>query len=214
MSRSVLAVLAVGLTAIVVAVLTVLSHRPLVVVGSNAIAASNYVELEDEKQRLSNCQAAGLIPSGTTAIRVAAEGIYYSPPLTLQVLSGNRVVREATHPGGGPPAPNVTVGVASFASALRGARICLAVGPTLGAVRYSGKPSPGAAIASNPLGQAELHVEYLRPGTRTWASLFSSAARDLGYGKAPSGAWVAYLVIVLMLLLVLGVGRLVLEELR
>jgi hypothetical protein len=64
------------------------------------------------------------------------------------------------------------------------------------------------------LAQAQLHVEYLRPGSRSWWSLLPSVFRHLGYGRAPSGGWVAFLVIVLMLGLVVAVSRLVIEELR
>jgi hypothetical protein len=214
MRRSVVAVLAVGLTAIGVGVVVVLSQRPLAAVASNSIAGKRYIELEEEKHRLSSCQPAGVVPRGTSAIRVAVEGTYYSPPLTLRVLSGSRVIREATHRGGGPPAPNVTVGVASFASALHGGRICIAVGPTLGVVRYSGEPNPSAIGSKSPLAQAELHVEYLRPGSQRWWSMLSSITHDLGFGRAPSGDWVAFLVIFLMLGVVVVVSRLVLDEVR
>ncbi|HVR04462.1 MAG TPA: hypothetical protein VMS02_00360 [Solirubrobacteraceae bacterium] len=212
--RSVLVVLAVGLAAIVASLIAVLSHNPLVAAGNNAIAGQHYVELEEEKHPMSTCQTAGVVPRGTTALRLGVEGLYYSPKLSLRMLSGSRVVREASHRGGGPPTPNVTVGVASFARSVQHARICVTVGPTLGAVRYYGESSAAATSSGDELAQAQLHVEYLRPGSQSWWSSIGSILRHIGYGRAPSGEGVALLALVLMLAVVVTVSRLTLRELR
>jgi hypothetical protein len=54
----------------------------------------------------------------------------------------------------------------------------------------------------------------LRPGTKSWWSMASSIAYHMGLGHAPSGTWIVFLLIVLVLGVVFIVVRLTLEELR
>ncbi len=210
--RSVIVALAVGLVSIVIGVIAVLAHTPLKVAGTNSIPASGYIELE-EKGKLSNCQQAGTLPQGTSAIRVGIEGLYFSPALTVKVMTGSRVLREGSQIAGGVSAPAVTVPVSRLAHAVNGARICLAVGPALEPIRFYGKPT-GSASTTNQLQGAALHVEYLRPGRQAWWSFLPSIAYHLGLGRAPSGTWVVFLVLALMLVVVAITSRLTLRELR
>jgi hypothetical protein len=213
MRRGVVVVLGVGLVTIGVAIVLVLSHRPLVAIGSNGISAKNYVELE-EKGALSNCQTAGTIPAGTSAIRLAIEGVYFSPTVTVEIAEAGHVIARGAHAPGGPATPNVTVAVAELTRTVRHAKICVAVGPTVGPIRFSGVPSGSSAHVSNPLQQAVLRVEYLRAGHRSWQSSLSTIAHRIGLGRAPDGGWVAWLALVLALTVTVLALRLALEELR
>jgi hypothetical protein len=57
-------------------------------------------------------------------------------------------------------------------------------------------------------------MEYLRPASGSWLARVPAIARDMGIAHAPTGAWVAYLVIVLMLGVCALASRLALRELR
>ena len=80
----------------------------------------------------------------------------------------------------------------------------------------SGKPTP-AAIAARADGQptrGRMWIEYLRPGTRSWASLTSSVVRDMGFGRAWSGSGIAFVVLALLAAVAVLASRLVLTEMR
>ena len=88
MRRSVIAALAVGMVAIAIGIIAVLAHSPLTVAGTNSVPRKDYIELE-EKGKLSNCQSAGVLPQGTSAIRFGIEGLHFSPAVTTRVLVGS-----------------------------------------------------------------------------------------------------------------------------
>jgi hypothetical protein len=212
MRRSVVMSLAAGLTLTGIALVATLARAPLATIGANPIPAKEFIEVE-EKGKLSNCQPAGKIPSGTTAIRIGIEGLDYSPALTVKVLQGSRILREGHQPAGGVSAPTVTVPVGRFSHAVSGASICPTVGPALEPVRYYGMPARSNA-QGNQLQTAALHVEYLRPSGKPWWSSLSSIAYRMGLGRAPSGTWVAFLALLLAIATIVVVCRLMLEELR
>jgi hypothetical protein len=213
MRRSVIAVLAVGLAAIGVVIIAVLAHSPLTVAGTNSVPGKNYIELE-ERAKLSNCQPAGSLPQGTSAIRFGIEGLHFSPAVTARVLVGSSVLREGHQIAGGPSIPNVTVPIARLTHAIDGARICTTVGPAFEPIRFYGTPRHTSVPYADPLQEATLHIEYLRPGRKSWSSFVSSIVDHMGLGHAPSGSWIVFLLLILMLSVVLIVVRLTLEDLR
>lgn len=213
MRQSVVVALAVGLTAIGIGLIVVPTQSPPVVAGTNSIPGKNYIELE-EKIKLSNCQPAGSLPSGTSAVRLGIEGLYFSPAATVRLVTGSHVLTEGQHIAGGPSAPTVTVPVKQLAHVVNGARICTTVGPAFEPIRFYGIPNRTSVSPTNPLQQAVLHMEYIRPGTRSWWSSTSSIAYHMGLGHVPSGTWTVFLVIVLMLAVIAVASRLTLEELR
>jgi hypothetical protein len=214
MRRSVPIALALGLALIGVAIVVVPTRSPLVVAATNAVPGKNYIELEEKRHELSTCQPAGTIPQGTTAIRLAIEGIYYSPGVTVKILRGSNVLAEGGQIAGGPAIPNVTVPVKRVAQAVQNARICTTVAPAVGVIRFYGTPKRTSSPPTNPLQQATLHIDYMRPGTKSWWSFASSIAKHMGLGHAPSGGEVVFLLLILMLALVAIAARLTLEELR
>lgn len=213
MRRSVVAALAVGLTVTGIAIIGVLAHSPLTVVGSNKVSAASYIEL-NEKNKLTSCQSSGTIPQGTSAIRIGMEGVFFAPAVTIKVSKGSSLLTEGHLRAGGASAPTVTVHVNRFDHAISGARVCTTVGPALEAIRYYGVPNHSAAPGSNELQQATLHMQYMRPSGKSWWSFVSPIAYHLGLGRAPSGTWVAFLALLLAIVVVVVASRLTLEELR
>ena len=71
-----------------------------------------------------------------------------------------------------------------------------------------------AARARDGVLSGRLRVEYLRPGAASWWSLAPEVARRMGLGRAPSGTWIALLVLVLMASIAAACARVILRELR
>jgi hypothetical protein len=213
MRRSVVVSLVLGLALIAVAIVLIPTRAPLAVAGTNGVSGKNYIELEEQRHKLSTCQPAGTIPQGTSAIRLGIEGIYYSPGVTVKIVKGSDTIAEGGQIAGGPAIPNVTVAVKRFAQTTQGARVCTFVSPAVGAIRFYGTPKQSSSHLTNQLQQATLQMDYLRPGSKSWWSFASPIAKHLGLGRAPSGSGVAFLVLILMLVLVAITARLTLKEL-
>jgi hypothetical protein len=212
--RGVAATLIVGLTAIAVAIVVVLSHSPARVIAGNSIpTASNYIELE-ERGRLSECQPAGTIPAGASDIRLGIEGLYFSPSVSAVLLDGTHAIATGSHPPGGPSTPNVTVPVQRIGHAVHAATLCMAVGPALEPIRYYGASRHSGKRARNPLQEATLQLNYLVSGSHSWSSSLSSISYHMGLGHSPGGGGVIFLVVALMLTAVAATCRLALRELR
>lgn len=208
--RSVAITFGVGLAAIALAAIVLLSRAPLTVAGTNSIAAKQYIE---QRGGFNGCQPAGRIPAGTSAIRMSIEGIYFGPAVTVKVLSGSRVIREGRQIAGAGAIPTATVYVPRFSHPFDSARICTKVAPSYQEVRFYGVPPKGANRNAGG-GGAWLRAEYLRPGPHSWWSLIPSIAYHMGLGHAPSGTWIVFLLLALMLAVVILAGRLTLRELR
>jgi hypothetical protein len=213
MTRSVVTTLAAGLTLTGVAVVAVLAHSPLKVAGTNSIPPSQYIELK-ENGKLSNCQQSGRIPQGISAIQVGTEGLFFSPAVTVKIFIGSHLLREGHQIAGGVSAPRVTVPVKRLGSTLNNARVCTTIGPALEPIRYYGVPRHLSTKPTNPLQVIMLQMRYLRPGPKPWWSFVSPIAYHMGLGRAPSGSWVVFLVLFLMLVVIIIASRLTLEELR
>lgn len=210
--RSVVVALAVGLTLTGIAIVAVLAHSPLTVVGSNRVPGTDYIELTN-KGKLTSCQPSGTIPQGVSAVRIGMEGVFFAPGVTVEVSKGSHRLTEGHVNAGGVSAPTVTIHVKRLGSAVSGARICMMVGPALEAIRYYGVPNRSPAPGSNELQQAMLRIEYMRPSGKSWSSFVSPIAYHLGLGRAPSGTWVAFLALLLAIVVVVVASRLTLEEL-
>ncbi len=208
--RIVAFVLTIGLSLIAVAIVATVARSPITVAGTNSVSARVVGELE--KGDISNCQPAGTIPRGTSAIRITIEPIDVGPEVSVKVLSGSRTLTKGQTPAGWGSAPTVTVPVKPFASPIHGARICTTIGRVVQPYRISGelRHSHPSEVELQAL---ILRMEYLRPGPRSWLSLASSIAYHMGLGRAASGTWIAFLAVLLMLAVVALASRLTLEEL-
>jgi hypothetical protein len=211
MKRSVVAVLATGLALICIVVIVVLAHSPLTVAGTNPVPREQYIELE--KSNLSTCQAAGIIPRGTSAVRIGIEGDSVAPAVTIRILTPAHALIEGWQAAGQGADPNVTVHVKRFARSVDGARVCTTVAPLAEPIRFYGRPR-GSAQEGNRLQDALLSMEYLRSESKSWWSLLPSILHRMGFGHTPGGASSVIFVIAFMLALVIVTIRLVLKDLR
>ncbi len=199
--------LAVGLASGVVALAVVLSRPPLnVVAGTDGLAANPLVGYTRGGEA-TVCQSAGTVPAGTEAVRVSLSA-NVGPRVSLKISRGASVVAAGVRAPGWGVDETVTVPVARVAKTIVFARACTTVGESVEPVQINGT----RVTTSAGRHALWLRMEYLRPGPRSWLSLASSIAARMGFARAPSGGWVAWLVVVLMLAAALLAARLVLRE--
>jgi hypothetical protein len=197
--------LATGLTALAVALGLVLASSPLTIAGTNGVPANFAVTFIHSTEV--GCEAGGTVPRGTEAIRVSLSA-NSGPKVGLEVLSGSTLVSSGARAAGWGVDETVTVPVERLPRTVYGARICTTVGPMVEPIQVN-----GTAIRTAGGGRTYLlRMEYLRPSSRSWLSLVPSVADRMGLDHAPSGAWVAYLVIAVMLALAVLAARLTLRE--
>ncbi len=194
-----------GLIALAVALGVLLSHAPLTVAGSNNVPANFAVTYTHGGEVV--CQSGGTLPARTTAIRVSLSP-NVGPTVRLKVFSGSTLLTEGAHQAGWGVDESLTVPVKRVARTTGATRICTTIGPAVEGVQVNGIKS-----SSGP-GRYLLRMEYLRPGPSSWLSIASSVAHRVGVGHSPSGNWVAYALIILMLGVCILTSRLVLKEVR
>jgi len=204
--------LAVGLALTAAAIAVVLSRSPLVVAGGNSVPPKLDAELV--KGGVGSCQPAARIPSGTSAVRIAIEARAVGPGVSVKILSGSRVLSGGRQVAGWGAAPNVTVPIERFDRPVTGAHICVAIGPTVEPFRFRGTAAHPLKGGVGKLSDVTLRMEYLRADNKSWWSLASSIGYHMGLGRAAGGAWIAFLVLALMLAVTALTTLLAVRELR
>jgi hypothetical protein len=210
MARSVQIALAAGLALLAIAIAVVLSRAPLTVAGTNSIPAHSPVYFASG--RAVGCQPSGTIPEGTTAIRVSVSQ-NTGPKVTLEALSGPFVVARGERQAGWGITETVTVPVKRVARTIPNAKICVAFGRAIEPVQINGVLVRATSAAGPPTADVRFAVEYLRPGSSSWWSLASTVARRMGFGHAPSGTWIVFLLLALSIAIVVLASWLILREL-
>jgi hypothetical protein len=208
---SVRAALAIGLLLAVLALGVVLSRSPLTVAGTNSTPAYPAVIAASGGSR--GCQPSGTLPRGTSAIRVSTAS-NAGPRVTLQALSGARVLARGQRDAGWGFAESATVPVNHVPRTIPNTEICLAFGPAVGPIPINGAPVRVTTPGGGTREAVRFRIEYLRPGHASWWSMASSVARRMGFGHAPGGTWVVFFLIALMITVATLASRLVLRELR
>jgi hypothetical protein len=196
--------LAAGLTVTAVMVGIVMSASPLTVASTNGVPANLAVAFVNGGKTL--CQHVGTLPRGTTAIRVSLS-VNVGPRISLEALSGSKVIATGTRDAGWGTDETVTVPVTRVARTARDTRICTTIGPAVEAVQINGLQVRTGTGAPSVL----LRMEYMHPGPSSWLSLVPGIARRMGLARAPGGAWVSYLVIMVMLTICALTARLILR---
>ncbi|HTD07506.1 MAG TPA: DUF2142 domain-containing protein [Solirubrobacteraceae bacterium] len=198
--------MAVGLTALAVALIVVLTRSPLTLAGSNGIPANVAVAFTGKAEV--TCEDGGTVPQGTQAIRVSLSA-NTGPQVNVDVFSGSKLVTEGERDSGWGIDETVTVPVKRVARTITNAHICTKIGVPVEPLQING------AKVRTPAGPTAilLRMEYLRPGTRSWLSLAAPAASAIGLVHAPGGSWVAYLLIAAMLVVTFLAMRLIYREL-
>jgi fumarate reductase subunit C len=203
--------LGVGLALLTLAVVLVFSRSPTTVAGTNSITTSDYSEIENGK--LAACHPVGQVPAGTTAVRLSIEARAVGPSVAIKLISSSGTLSEGRRPAGWGTAPTVTVPIRKLSQALRSARACVSIGPSVEPLRVHGQRLPSAPVGANKLALLAPRMEYLRPETSSWWSQIAKTAKHLGVGRAAAGSWIVFLVLALMLAVVLISSRLLLREL-
>jgi len=205
--------LAIGLTLTAIAIGLVLSRSPVVVARSNAVPIEGLIGSVSTASEA--CQAHEVLPQSTTAIRLSMEALY-GPRVSLRVVRGGELLTSGER-GSGWTWQSVTIPVRAVRRTFSNVSICFALVPRHEVVSLNGGPSARAPISlsgarsSEPIG---IRIEYLRPGSRSWWSLAGSVAERMGFGRATSGTWIAFVVLVAMLALTAGVSWLAVRETR
>ncbi len=198
--------LVTGLAVMAAALGIVLSHAPVTVAGTNGVPVSFPVATSHGNEVV--CHSGGTLPRGTSAIRVSYSADV-GPEISLRAMAGSAVVTEGEREAGWGVDETVTVAVRRVARTTDDARICVTLGPAVEGVEVIGE------LVSRPSG-AQVgwpRMEYLRPGRASWLSLLPSVVRDMGLARAPSGTWVAYGAIAVMIAVVALTARLLVREL-
>jgi hypothetical protein len=190
-------VLAAGLVLMAIAIVVTLSGSPLVVAHANGTVPNEaIVETANEAEA---CQGGEVLPAGISAIRITLLSDA-GPRVSLTALSGARVLTDGVA-GSGWTSGAVTVPVRPVARTVSDVRICFRLGPTVETVALYGSPTRAAVAArdreGNPL-PGRITIEYMRSALGSWWSDASAVARHIGLGRAPSGTWIALLLLVLM----------------
>jgi hypothetical protein len=205
--------LAAGLAFLGIAVGLTLLHSPMVVAGTNRPAGEPEETVGATNHSAGYCQAGERLPQGSSAIRVWL-GAIYGPRVRVEVSSNGRSVTGGESPSGW-VGGEVTVPVKPLPRATADAVVCVsfrlreewvilqgnATRPAI-AARHDGAPIAG-----------RVWLEYLRPGTRSWASLVGSTARRTGLGRALAGTWIVILALALLVATLALASSLILREL-
>jgi hypothetical protein len=196
-STRVIAALAGGLALMALALAVVLSGSPLVLAHANPVPPDE--PIVKASGGLGACQDGETLPARTTAIRFTFVAVV-GPRVTATVSEGGRVVA-AGSAGSGWTSGAVTVPVSAPARSVAGARICFKLGPSAEAVEIGGSAAGPRTAARRLDGRplaGRFTVEYMRPGASSWWSQAETVARRFGLGHAPSGTWLALLLLLAM----------------
>jgi hypothetical protein len=207
--RSVRITLLAAVLCTIFALLIVLSGSPLTVVGTNGVPL--YTPIAYAKGGTRFCQDGGTLPAGTTAIRVSLSA-NIGPRVTVTVFSGPTLITSGVHPSGWGVDETVTVGVKPLPEAVPNVFICAALGPAIESIQVNGARVKLTSTSGATRTPVWLRTEYMRPGRSSWLSLAQSVAQRVGFDRAPSGTWLAYLVT--MIAVAALASRLILWELR
>jgi Predicted membrane protein (DUF2142) len=181
------------------------SRPPLTAFATNSVKAEG--SIATTKGNTTFCQSNETLPAGASAIRLSV-GVNVGPKVTVTVLSGSQVIAKGAQAAGW-TGEQVTVPISPVPATVTGASVCIAIGAAVESIELAGVKAP------HPTGEApgKVRVEYLHPGNRTWLSMAGAVARRMGLGRSPSGTWIAFIPILLMLSALVLTSQLVLREL-
>ncbi len=212
--RRVSIALAAGLALLAVAIGVALLGSPMVVARKNGVPRREYRVTSTAGGAITYCQAGELVPKGVTAIRLALSA-FTGPSMKVTVSADGHTIAEGTR-GSGWTGRAVTVGVRPLPYPVSGATVCVSFRLRDERMTMFGAPSPRAiaAYSGRRALSGRMWIEYLRPGTRTWASLAPSILRRIGLGRVPAGTWVALLALELLVTLVIIASALAYTEIK
>lgn len=207
------AVLAGGLGLVAIVTVVTLSGSPLVVADTNGTPAEEaFVEAGTGA---SICQSGEVLPAGISAIRLTLQAAV-GPRVGVFVLSGTHVLVHGLAESGW-TAGNVTAPLKALAHARSDVSVCFVLGPSAEPVLVGGSTTSVGPVAKTSTGRmlsGRFTVEYMRSGSSSWWSMLRTVALHMGFGRAPSGSWIALLVALLMGSALVAGSWLAVRELR
>ena len=178
--REVRIALVAGLTLLAIAIGVVLARSPM------SVARTNGTPKEEERIAYTThgttyCQAGELLPAGTSAIRLWMLA-YDGPRMHVAVYAGGRAITSGQR-GSGWTSREVTVPLRPLSRAVSGATVCATFPLHDESLTVFGEAT-AHTIAAREGARAlpgRMWIEYLRPGTRSWASLVPSILSHMGF---------------------------------
>ncbi|HXN39983.1 MAG TPA: hypothetical protein VN892_18275 [Solirubrobacteraceae bacterium] len=210
--REVRIALVAGLALVGLAIGVELAHSPMTVARTN-VTSSEEDRIARTVHGATYCQAGELLPRETTAIRLSLFA-FTGPRIRVVVSSGGRPIASGQRASGW-TSRVVTVAVRPLPQTVSDVTVCASFAMHDEALTVFGQPAPRASAAyeDHRALRGRMWIEYLRTGSRTWASLIPSIASAMGLGRAAPGTWNVLLVLVLLVTVVVLASRLVLKEL-
>ncbi len=201
-----------GLTLLALAIGLALAHAPMTVARTN-VTSSEEERIAYASSGETYCQAGEVLPNGTSAIRLALFA-FIGPRVHVLVYADGRPATGGER-GSGWTSRVVTVPVKPLARTVAGVTVCVSFRLHDEGLTVFGKATPRdvAAYEGHTRLPGRMWIEYLRPGTRSWASLAPSIVRHMGLGRAASGTAIALLAIALLAAVAVLASRLALREL-
>jgi Predicted membrane protein (DUF2142) len=210
--RGVKIALGAGLALLVLAIVLTLSQSPLSVIAGNKLPGRPAVPIANTDRGASYCQSQEALPRATSAIRIwlyAAIG----PRVNVEVSSEGRTITSGSR-GSAWTGGSVTVPVKPLSRTVSGVTVCVSFRLHGESIYVGGNATPAAHGARE--GQYALKgrvwIEYLRPGTRSWASMIPEVARHMGLGRAGTGTWIVFVALALLAAAGVLASRLLLGE--
>lgn len=210
---SVRVALTAGLALLVLAIGFALLRSPLTLARTNGTPTKEY-GLADTSRGASYCQRGELLPRGTTAIRFWLDAAHGPRVRVLVSADGHRITGGEV--GSGWTSRVVTVPVRALPHDVSGATVCMSFQVHDETLTLFGKPAPSAEATyeGRTALPGTMAIEYLRPGTRSWASLIPSVFRDMGYGRAAPGPGLVFVALALLAAVVALASDLIMRELH
>jgi hypothetical protein len=212
--RSVKIALVAGFTLLATGIGLTLARSPTSVAASNKVHGQEAEVIASASRGATYCQAGETLPQGTSAIRVALAASI-GPHVKVIVSAGARPITGGEQESGWTGSV-VTVPLEPLPRAASGVTVCVSfrlAHETLGLVGRKTPARIAARQGHQPLA-GRTWIEYLRPGTRSWASLASSIVRNMGFGRADGGAGIVLLALALLVSVGVLTARMVLTGLR
>jgi len=211
--RAVKIALAAGLSLLAIALAFTLTRSPASVAGTNRPAERAEEPIAATTHNTTYCQGGEQLPRGTSALRIWLDASA-GPRVEVVVSAAGRQIDRGER-GSGWIGGSVTVPVRPLGRPVSDATVCASVSLRDETVLAQGNATP-ASVAARDGSHAlagRIWIEYLRPGTRSWASLASEVARHMGFGRAGAGTWIVFLALALLAAVAVLASRLLLEEL-
>jgi hypothetical protein len=199
----------VGLALTLLAVALVLSGSPVTVAGTNSVPLP-LTNIGNLKGGQGGCVDGGTVPQGTSAIRLSLAS-NTGPRVRLTAESSGLNITHGTVAAGWGVARSVTIPVERVSRTVPNSRVCISIGPAVEEIEVKG----AFEQVTTPTGRVEkfgkFRIEYLRPAHESWWARASSVAHRMGLGHAPSGTWIVFGEIALMIAITVLASRLVLR---